>query len=105
MSVIEEIAGERKRQVEVEGWTPEHDDSHHDGHHAGELVLAAASYCMSASADVNPLLTAQRRHREYAEAWWPQHWGTPKPKGARRDLVRAAALIIAEIERLDRRKS
>jgi len=26
MSVIDEIAAERKRQIDVEGWTPEHDD-------------------------------------------------------------------------------
>lgn len=31
----------------------------------------------------------------WAEDWW-------KPKNPRRDLVRAAALLIAEIERLDR---
>jgi hypothetical protein len=99
----EDVFMERKRQQMVEGWTIEHDDSHHGGHHEGELALAAASYCMSASADVNPLLTAKARHLEYAEAWWPQHWGRRKPKGARRDLVRAAALIIAEIERLDRK--
>lgn len=32
MSVIDEIAAERRRQIEVEGWTPEHDDEHPDGH-------------------------------------------------------------------------
>jgi hypothetical protein len=31
---------------------------------------------------------------------WAEHWF--KPKDPRRDLVRAAALCIAEIERLDR---
>lgn len=34
--------------------------------------------------------------RSWSRAWW-------KPKNPRRDLVRAAALLIAEIERLDRR--
>ena len=33
---------------------------------------------------------------------WPWHRQWWKPKNARRDLVRAAALIVAEIERLDR---
>lgn len=28
MTVIDEIAAERRRQIEVEGWTPEHDDQH-----------------------------------------------------------------------------
>jgi hypothetical protein len=29
MTVIEEIAAERRRQIEVEGWTAGHDDSEH----------------------------------------------------------------------------
>ena len=35
---------------------------------------------------------------------WPHTWDASwwKPKDRRRDLVRAGALIIAEIERLDR---
>lgn len=39
MSVIDEIAAERQRQVEVEGWTAEHDDKHADG----SLAQAAAA--------------------------------------------------------------
>lgn len=35
--VIAEIAAERKRQIEAEGWTPEHDDAHDKG----ELARAA----------------------------------------------------------------
>ena len=36
---------------------------------------------------------------------WPASWSTDwwKPKTPRRDLVRAAALLIAEIERIDRK--
>ena len=33
---------------------------------------------------------------------WPWNEAAWKPKDARRDLVRTAALIVAEIERLDR---
>ena len=33
--------------------------------------------------------------------WWSKDWWKPKDK--RRDLIRAAALIVAEIERLDRK--
>jgi len=39
--------------------------------------------------------------RELYENFWPWHDGF-KPKGKRADLVRAAAFIIAEIEKLDR---
>ena len=34
------IAAERQRQVDVEGWTPAHDDEHDEG----ELAIAAACY-------------------------------------------------------------
>lgn len=39
-SGIEIIAEERKRQIEVEGWTLEHDDEHR----CGELSDAAVCY-------------------------------------------------------------
>jgi len=84
---LEDIAAERNRQVVEEGWAVSHDDEHADG----ELAEAAACYCMS------------HRDSEYSPpAWWPWSASWWKPKGRRRDLVRAAALIVAEIERLDR---
>lgn len=85
-SVIDEIAAERKRQIEDEGWTPNHDDEHN----GGELALAGACYALGS--------TGVRRapeHWPFDPNWW-------KPQSRRRDLVRAAALIVAEIERLDR---
>ncbi|BCR41623.1 hypothetical protein KHAB170019_24460 [Acinetobacter baumannii] len=39
---------------------------------------------------------------EDAAGWWPFADTFWKPKSPRQDLVRAAALLIAEIERLDR---
>jgi hypothetical protein len=100
MSAIDEIAAERLRQIEVEGWTPKHDDREH---HSGEMALAAACY-----AAPTRLFKAVRRvgrgyepHTIYLDAWpWEDRWW--KPKDRRRDLIRAAALIVAEIERLDR---
>lgn len=42
--------------------------------------------------------------RDNVAKHWPLSWAKSwlKPKDRRRDLIRAAALIIAEIERLDR---
>lgn len=40
MTGVDLIAAERKRQIEVEGWTPEHDDKYD----AGELAWAAVCY-------------------------------------------------------------
>ncbi len=111
-TVIDEIVAERARQISVEGWTPEHDD----GHKASEMARAAACYALLA----DPLRSFPveftrgishyyARHEEgpqpvykdvpklwpWAATWW-------KPKGQRADLIRAAALIVAEIERIDR---
>lgn len=89
MSAIEDVAAERRRQIDEEGWAPEHDDLHaSDG-----LVKAAICYSWSA---------ISARHKKGAPSYWPWDLSWWKPKGRRRDLVRAAALLVAEIERLDR---
>ncbi len=82
-----DVLAERKRQKTAEGWTPEHDDEHV----LGELAQAAA--CYAASAQFPPGDPPKRW--PWASEWW-------KPKDRRRDLVRAGALILAEIERIDR---
>lgn len=74
-----DVAKERVRQVSEEGWTPEHDDTHTNG----ALLQAAIAY----AADV--------------QGWWPFGAGF-KPKTERENLIRAGALLLAEIERLDR---
>lgn len=83
--VIADIRAERIRQVDVEGWTAEHDDTHM----AGEMARAAACYAFASSGG------AIIQGWPFAAHWW-------KPENGRRDLVKAGALIIAEIERLDR---
>ena len=82
---VHDVLAERRRQIEAEGWTPEHDDHHLPN----ELALAAASYVCADEGDV-PLVI------------WPWDWSWWKPKDRRRNLVKAGALILAEIERLDR---
>lgn len=102
MSVIDEITAERKRQVETEGWSVEHDDYHSDG----EMARAAACYAMTGSA-AWLCNKAKREAKEFSRTphdWpWDKAWW--KPKDRRRDLIRAAALIVAEIERIDRQQS
>lgn len=91
-----DVLGERQRQVEQEGWTPEHDDAHHPGE------LAAAGACYSTwAAEVAANGGSHTAHR-YVPGTWPWSGNWWKPKNVRRDLVRAGALILAEIERLDR---
>lgn len=85
-----EIAAERRRQILDEGWDAAHDDAHHDD----ELIAAAVTYAMTA-------VRKPGRVVEAPEFWpWDEKWF--KPKDRRRDLVRAAALIVAELERMDR---
>jgi hypothetical protein len=83
--VCNEIVAERERQIRDEGWTEEHDDDHD----CGELADAAACYALGKPDEVIQKLWP------WESQWW-------KPKDRRRDLVRAGALIVAEIERLDR---
>lgn len=93
---VEDIVAERKRHVEVEGWTPEHDDEHH----RGQLALAASVYAYAGSLESGQnmvLKTSDIIHR-----LWPWDWSWFKPTDRRRDLVKAGALIVADIERLDR---
>lgn len=80
-----DVLDERRRQMEVEGWSTEHDDEHLPG----ELALAAASYVCADEGEAPPAI-------------WPWDWAWWKPESRRRNLVKAAALILAEIERLDR---
>jgi hypothetical protein len=89
-TVIDEIAAERRRQIEAEGWTPEYDDEHS----FGEMAIAAACYA-------HPGIPLKDRLANVPKMWpWRREcW---KPKDRRRDLIRAAALLVAEIERLDR---
>lgn len=105
-----DVLTERRRQIEDEGWTPEHDDKHSDG----SMALAAACYAMFASVsdrqravtDLPASLTVAGKAIPGWAAWleiWPWARSWWKPKHRRADLVRAGALILAEIERLDRK--
>lgn len=97
---IGDIADERRRQIDAEGWTPEHDDEHGDG----EMADAAACYAATSDLFAADLIDEGQPDSMivYRSVWpWDAEWW--KPKDRRRDLVRAAALIVAEIERIDRK--
>lgn len=85
MTGAEMIAKERGRQIQTEGWTPRHDD----GHDRAEMARAAACYIL------HGLNVTGRPRWPWAAYWW-------KPKDRVYDLVRAGALIAAEIDRLCR---
>lgn len=96
-----DVLAERKRQVESEGWTPEHDDAHAKG----EMASAAGVYALAAGSYDYRWVLIGRTPNDYLAAalkLWPWEPNWFKPKDRRRDLVKAGALILAEIERLDR---
>lgn len=90
------VINERQRQINAEGWTPKHDDKHTDG----ALALAASCYAYVAAIQ-SPGSGMSYKDWPKLKFWpWDEEWW--KPTDPRRDLVKAAALIIAEIERIDR---
>ena len=90
MSGIDLIAAERRRQIDEEGWTKRHDDDHD----REEIAMAAVVYA------------CPQRYRERVWfAWpWDDEWYKPTPDNRIRELVKAGALIAAEIDRLEARK-
>ena len=88
MSGTDLIAAERQRQIDVEGWTPEHDAKHT----GDDLAAAAACYALPAGS----------ARRDLQAAYWPwaDHFWKPTPYDRVRELVKAGALIAAEIDRL-----
>jgi len=93
---IELISAERTRQISQEGWSPEHDD----GHKRMEISQAAGAYTKAArllvldESSVNEIVNT----RPIDWPWGLQSW---KPsQDPIRNLVKAGALIAAEIDRL-----
>lgn len=82
-----DVLAERQRQISVEGWTTARDDAYDDG----QLAEAAAVYALHSTNYAGGL----PKDWPWARKWW-------KPGPTRRMLEKAGALILAEIERLDR---
>lgn len=83
---LRDVVAERQRQQSTKGYSTQQDDTYI----GGELAAAAISY-------IEPM---------EAESYWPADWHDDsfKPSDYRRNLVKAGALILAEIERIDRQE-
>lgn len=83
MTAIELIANERARQILAKGYTLDHDDTHDHG----EIAQAAAEYAAPYSLDL------------------PEgSWAAGRDGDTRmQQLIKAGALIVAEMERLMRK--
>lgn len=95
LSGVELIASERQRQISSEGWSADHDDTHDKG----EMAQAAASYALHAAGISS---SYPKGIQNGCCMWWPWAKRWWKPRTPIKDLVRAGALIAAEIDRLQR---
>jgi hypothetical protein len=98
---IKLIIQERKRQIEVEGWTFEHDDKHD----RGELAMAAACYAIKELylQPGNPEDELGVFSQDGVDGWpWKSEWDKRNKHSTIRRLSIAGALIAAEIDRLFR---
>lgn len=101
-----DVLAERKRQIESEGWKTERDDVYD----TGEMALAAACYAAhsaSCAAIKAPhtapgVFVRTRSAQDFVGEMWPWSDDWWKPSGHRRNLEKAGALVLAEIERIDR---
>lgn len=98
------INTERKRQINVEGWTPEHDD---ENHASSQLAWAALCYIAAAAGSVVYRMEQHGRYVHFEDPWpWEPRFDKRKKQEATplktriRQLVKAGALIAAEIDRL-----
>ena len=93
------IAKERSRQVEEEGWTPEHDTQHNNA----ELAQAAICYLTDYTEQGRGLFPQGGGcyGREPPWPWDEEDW-KPTPNDYIRQLTKAGALIAAELDRLHR---
>lgn len=104
------IAAERERQINEKEWTPEHDD----GHVLSEMAKAAACYANPDRKMATHIYTpgfdelmetrggGSVQVRVPVDWPWDAEWWNPSPDNRIRELVKAGALIAAEIDRLQR---
>lgn len=97
MTGAELIAQERQRQIEEEGWTIEGDVQKHSEY---DLAFAAMCYACPYPKDKSgPVVFF--KSKTCPIMWpWDAKWWKPTPNDRKRELVKAGALIAAEIDRL-----
>jgi hypothetical protein len=104
--IAEELAAERTRQISGEGYSLAHDDRHA----CAELAMAAAAYCLAGASSIHACAATEPKAQplpgtmvDTIRRTWPWDLRGFKPQDERRSLVKAGAMIIAEIGRRDRR--
>lgn len=90
---LEKVQEERTRQIETEGWSPEYDSMVNTDE---QLATAAACYACPENLRgdfIYGLLS-----------FWPfdTRWWKPSPLDRKKEIIKAAALLYAEYDRLDK---
>ena len=93
-----DVMQERLRQVSGEGFTAEQDDAHDPGVLAG----AASQYALHAATCLHPYSQGDGADQLPDRSTWLVNPKWFKPTSPRQSLIKAAALTLAEIERMDR---
>lgn len=96
LQAMTKIAIEREKLIMLAGFDSLHDDQQLQS----ELVMAANSYALNAIASDEE----RTRFEAAAPPAWPLDVDRWQPGDRKQDLIRAAALLVAEIERLNRLK-
>lgn len=92
MTGVELISAERQREIDVEGYTLQHDMEYQDD----ELLHAAHCYL-----DAKRLRDVFNSEDEVPLRWpWDDEYWKPTPFDPIRELVKAGALIAAHIDTL-----
>lgn len=98
MSGVDLIRAERRRQRKRQGDGEAYSLAHDDEHDKGEIARAAAVYAMPPE--------FRERNQDLVATLTPYNWHLKLGTGDRiRELVKAGALIAAEIDRLERAQS
>jgi len=96
MNALDLIRAERQRQIDAEGWSAAHDDSHDQGELAEAAAWLASPARIEHHDDERALIVVAKKIIR-----WP--WDDGVTQHSRIDvLTKAGALIAAEIDRLQR---
>lgn len=95
---INDVSEERLRQITEEGYGAISDDT------LGNGVLGAAGACYAIHAAWTLEEGSPGKSLSGVPIWWPFGPETWKPEDPRRNLVKAAALLIAQIDKYDRKE-
>ncbi|RYF81150.1 MAG: hypothetical protein EOO29_11460 [Comamonadaceae bacterium] len=92
-----DVLAERVRQINAEGYDPQHDDAH-----VNDEIAAMGSLFLMPEGVRDWDTTSTGYGHTLGEAMLPADWEAPRFGDRRDQLVKGTALGLAEIERLDR---